>query len=148
MLRLLATFLLATAVGSVGASVFAVLQLGDVDPKFRNSLMQGLQLELIGSAVFTVIATVVAGIMAATLHNRLAFNRSTFLIVAAWGLLHAVVWRFVAARALNMFDPESLLTPTVAWIYLIAIPVLMFVPLVKIGARSIAQQSGGQASAL
>jgi len=148
MLRLLATFLLATTLGSVGASLFAVLQLGDVDPKFRDSLAQGLPLELIGSAGFTVIATVVAGIMAATLHNRLAFSRVTFLVVAAWGLVHAVVWRLVAGRALNMFDPESLLTLTAGWIYLIAIPALMFVPLVKIGARSIAQQNAGHTSAL
>ena len=105
-------------------------------------------MELIGSVVFAVIATVVVGIMAATLRNRLAFTRVTFLTVAAWGLLHAIVWRFVAARALNLFDPESLLVPTVGWIYLIAIPTLMFVPLVRIGTRSIAKQSGGRASAL
>lgn len=148
MLRLLATFFFATAVGSVGASVVAVLVLGDVDPKFRDSLMQGLQLDLIGSAGFTVITTVAAGITAVILHNRLAYNRSAFITVAVWGLAQALVWRLVAAPAASIFDPESLLIPAAAWIYLIAVPALMFVPLVKIGARSVLEQTGGRASAL
>jgi hypothetical protein len=122
--------------------------MGDVDSKFRDSLMQGLQLDLIGSAGFTVITTVVAGVMVVILHNRLAFNRSTFVIVAVWGLVQAMVWRLVAAPAASIFDPESLLVPTAAWLYLIAVPALMFVPLLKVGARSVPEHTGGRASAL
>jgi hypothetical protein len=148
MLRLLATFVLATAAGSAGAGAFAVLVLGDFDPKFRDSLTTALQMELIGSGVFTIIAAVVACVIAPFVYYRLAFNRRTFVAAGAWGLAYAGAMRLAVSPALGLLDPEALLAPTIAWVYLVVLPALMFVHLVKIGARWKAQGAERQASAL
>ena len=148
MLRLLATFILATAAGSVGAGAFAVLVLGDIDPKFRDSLTTALQMELIGSAVFTIIAAVVASVIGALVYYRLAFNRRTFVAVGAWGLAYAVAMRLAVSPAVGLLNPEAVLGPTIAWAYIVVLPALMFVHLVKIGARSKAQGPERHASAL
>ena len=148
MLRLLATFVLATAAGSVGAGAFAVLILGDVDPKFRDSLTTALQMELIGTAVFTIVAAIVVCVSAAFVYKRLVFNRRAFVAVGAWGLAYAAVMRFAVSPAVGLLDPEALLGPTIAWAYFVAVPVLMFVHLVKISARQNGQDPERRASAL
>jgi len=147
-LRLLATFVLATAAGSVAAGAFAVFVLGDVDPKFRDSLTTALHMELIGTAVFTIIAAIVVCVSAAFVYKRLVFNRRTFVEVGAWGLAYAVAMRLAVSPAVGLLDPEALLGPTIAWAYFVVVPALMFVHLVKISARRNGQGPQRHASAL
>ena len=86
--------------------------------------------------------------MAAFVYYRLAFNRRTFIAVAAWGLAYAVTMRLAISPAVGLLDPEALLGPTIAWGYFVLVPALMFVHLVKIGARWKAQGPERHASAL
>ena len=145
MAKLLITFFVSSALAGICIGAVAVYVLGDIDPKFRDSLGSAFELELIAAAGSTVVGTVLAAIALAFIHARIATDRRAVAIALAWGVAYPLLLRFAIPPLIGVFDPESLTAGVLGWAYLIGFPLLIFIPLAALaGVRN----ANGQAGAL
>lgn len=129
--NLTAAFVVATGIASIGDAVLAVWT-GSSDPKFRDAPQIALQLELIAAVVVTAIASTLVATTAVILRRRLVFDRTAIAIAALWGAAYPFLLRFAVGPALDVLDPEKPAAPLLGVTYLIAFPLLLFLPLWKL----------------
>lgn len=147
MTRLLVTFLVSSALAGVGVGAVAVYVLGDIDPKFRDSLGSAFELELVAAAGFTAVGTVLVAIALLFIHRRIANDRRAVAIAFAWGVTYPLVFRFAVSPLLGMFAPESLMASVMGWVYLIGFPLLISVPLTALSGGNAHGQASPSSSA-
>jgi hypothetical protein len=145
MAKLLATFLASSALAAVCTGAVAVYWLGDIDPKFRDSLDSAFRLELISAAITTVVGTIFVAIALTFVHSRAATDHRSVVLVLSWGIVYPLLLQFAISPLIGLFDPESLFASVVGWAYLIGFPLLIVAPLVALAS---ARSANGQPSAL
>jgi hypothetical protein len=110
------------------ASTFAVVSIVDVwinGPKARVSPQMAVLVELAVGTIFAVIGTLVVGITAALLRQKLIVEGQALLVPFGWGIAYAILWGWLShiARALHL---DSVAAGVVAWVYLLGFPLLLY----------------------
>jgi hypothetical protein len=140
MLLLVIVYLIAAAVASIGFSAIAVFALGAYDPRIFQSPTAAFDLALLNCFITTAISTVTVAIAAVTLRKRLTIDRRALLITVTWASVFSAVLYLLVLRGIDAAAPESLLLAISVWLYLLGVPLLMFVVLSKLQAsRTTAQ---------
>ena len=122
---------LTTSFFVAAAGAFAVVGLVDVwiyGPKARVSPQVALLVGIGVGIIFTVIGTLVVGIMAALLRKQLVIEFEALLVAIGWGIAYAILWGWLSHVA-DGWDPDSIAAAVVAWVYLLGFPLLLYWPL-------------------
>jgi len=120
--KLTTTFFWAAVGAFVAVGVIDVWMFGyaaDVSPAIA------LFTELVMGVLFAFMGTVIVGITAALLRRRLFLEGRALPLAVGWGVAYAVLWRFLA-RLTAGWGADSVAAATVAWVYLLGFPLLLY----------------------
>jgi hypothetical protein len=122
--RLITVFFIASVLSGSIAAAIAVYWFKAYDPKFRDAPSIGLEVELAGVVIVSLVGAAVIGATAFLLRKRLKDTWIAALVCAGWGAVYPLMLYPLNAAMRSLWDIESLTHPALSWTYLLAFPVL------------------------
>jgi uncharacterized protein YacL len=122
--KVLLSFSAGAIVFAILSSVFTVFVLQWYDAKFQDALFTALQVQLMGMAVFVIVATIVLGVV---LMFRVRGSQVPLINTRFAGIAGSVfpVGVLLLGPLLQKVEPESLLNPLIGGAYMLTYPLLV-----------------------